>query len=279
MFLSNRHIPILTYHNICEDNYPLKNCHDWISVSDFESQLAFIQAHHFSPISFQDLINKDNPLPKKSIILSFDDGYESFYSLVFPLLKKYNFKASYFIFTDWIAETPEKRLNNYWNIGYRPKTTHLVWTEIKEMFNSGIVEIGSHTKSHKSLTNISLDEVNTELKESKEIIEYHLKHKIDFFSYPGGHGYDNNEIRNSIKKNGYLAAVSAYPPYIENYNKMDRWALKRIEINQSITMDLNEKTATKNKLITKIYHLLFFVSQFNALNGLANRLIRFYIKH
>ena len=275
MFFKNSHIPILTYHNILENNATLNDCHDWITINDFKSQIALIKSHHFTPISFGELFNTTKPLPNKPIIITFDDGYESCYSIVYHILKEYNFKASYFIFTDFIAESPVKRLSNDWNIGYRPKTNHLVWTEIREMIDSGLVEIGSHTQSHKSLTNIELHDVEKELCESKKNIENNLGRTIDFFSYPGGHGFNNDQIKKLVKKE-YLGAVSAFPSGIEHLTKMDRWAIKRIEINQSTIIDTNSKTRAKDKLITKIYPLLFFVSKFNSLSWLANFLIRFY---
>jgi len=279
MFFRNKFVPILTYHNICENTYQLKGCNDWISENELKSQLEFIKAQHFTPIFLNQLLKSKKELPQNPIILTFDDGYESCYSRVFPLLKEFNFKASFFIFTNFIGETPENRQNNDWNIGYRPKTRHLVWTEITEMVNSGLVEIGSHTQSHKSLTNLNLDEVNKELAASKEIIDHYLKSKTYIFSYPGGHGYNNDEIRNLILKNGYIAAVSAFPPELENINKMDILAIKRIEINQMITSNFKEKSLAKNKLICQLHPLLFFVSKFNTLNWLANLLVPFYNKN
>ncbi|MFB0925781.1 MAG: polysaccharide deacetylase family protein [Vicingaceae bacterium] len=274
MFLKKKHIPILTYHNICNDPNYLADSHDWITSAEFHSQLEYLKNSNFTPISFSDLLDSNKNLPKKPIILSFDDGYESCYSIIYPLLKEYNFKASFFIFTDFISGNHTQRKNNDWNIGYRPTTGHLIWPEIHEMIASGLVEIGSHTKTHRSLTEIDLEEVENELKESKKVIEDHLKKKIDVFSYPGGHGYDKLSIKNLVKDSGYLVAASAFPSAIENIKKMDTLALKRVEINQSVTTNTRGKALAKNKFITKVYPRLFFISKFNSLNWLANFLIR-----
>ena len=274
MFFLKRHIPILTYHNVCNDTEDLTDSHDWITTTEFHSQLEYLKNSNFSPISFSDLLSNNKSLPENPIILSFVDGYESCYSIIYPSLKSYNFKASFFIFTDFITGNHSNRKSNDWNIGYRPKTEHLIWPEIKEMVSSGLVEIGSHTKTHRALTDISPEEVRIELKESKNIIEDNLKRKIDVFSYPGGHGYNKLSVKKLVQESGYLAAVSAFPSAFENIKKMDLLGLKRIEINQSISTDTKGTVLAKNKFTTKIHSRLFFISKFNSLNWFANIIIR-----
>lgn len=277
MLFQKNYIPILTYHNIY-NNSSVKDCPDWINALEFELHLKFLEKHHFTPISFSQLFSSTAILPAKPIILTFDDGYESCYSIVFNLLKKYNFKATFFIITDYIAHNVNKRYSNDWNHGLRPKTGHLIWPEIKEMVESEMVEIGSHTKSHRNLLTLNSNEVDIELKESKKCIEDNLKVKASFFSYPGGAGHNNEAIRKLVEKNGYTAAIAAFPPTIQHINRIDNWNIKRIEINKKTSVQSDGKSKAKNKLITRVYPLLFRISKYNSLNSLVNFLIRLYKK-
>lgn len=84
------------------------------------------------------------PLPDKAVLLSFDDGYASFYATVFPLLKAYKFKAMLALETTWL-ETPAGASVNYGDSNLLPRSNFLQWSQIKEMADSGLVELASHS--------------------------------------------------------------------------------------------------------------------------------------
>ena len=147
-------------------------------------------------------------LPPKSVVLTFDDGWRSQYSYAFPVLKKYGFTATFFIYTDAID-------HNYF----------LTWDQVRFMNSEGMT-IGGHTKSHPYLPDVhDPAQLREEIIGGKRIIEDQIHQKIDLFAYPFGHYRD--EIIAIVKEAGYTAARSAYKGI--NHTKDDLYKLKAVE--------------------------------------------------
>lgn len=112
-----------------------------ISPTTFEQDLQYIQEKGYTTITISDLINyvyNDNPIPEKSIIITFDDGHYNNYGYAVPLLKKYNMKAVISIvgkYTDTYSETNETNLNY----------SYLRWVDIKELIDDGTIEFQNHS--------------------------------------------------------------------------------------------------------------------------------------
>ncbi len=125
-------IPILAYHNFTKDEGSSYS----INIIEFEKQMNYLATHNYSVISLSELLKglKNGQLPPKPVVITIDDGFKSTFTLAYPLLKKYNFPATLFIYTNFI----EKNSNS------------LTWGEIKEMTENNL-EIGSHTLSHCNL--------------------------------------------------------------------------------------------------------------------------------
>ena len=128
----------------------------------------------------------------------FDDGFKDFYTNAFPILKKYNFKATIYPVTDTLLGE-----NIEWDI--YSKTEHLSANNIKEISEYGI-EIGSHTATHPDLTKLSFNKINKELSDSKKCIEDIIKKPINSISFPFGSW--NLDIWNAAKKSGYKNAAA-----------------------------------------------------------------------
>lgn len=162
----------------------------------FESHLQYISENFTSTFP-------STNLPSKPICLVFDDGYYDFYKLVFPLLKKYNVKALLAVIPkvtlDDVNATDDQRLNYEHNdlFKYYEKGTFCTYKELQEMIDSKLVQVVSHSFSHKNLVedNIDLDE---ELMKSKEILENKLNIKVESFVFP--FGKYNQEILDETKK-------------------------------------------------------------------------------
>lgn len=179
-------ITILMYHQI-------KNPPNELSVppANFAEQMKYLHDHDFHPITLAEFYEyklHNRLLPVKPIIVTFDDGYRDNYKSAFPILEKYNFQATIFIITN--------------NVGWE---NYLTWDMIKEMYNSGLIEIGAHTISHPKLTEIPLAQAEKEIGESKKIIQDELGVPVDFFCYPSG--LRNQKIIELTKKYGYKGAV------------------------------------------------------------------------
>lgn len=142
-------------------------------------------------------------LPKNPICLVFDDGYFDFYKLIFPLLKKYNLKALLAVVPKYILDDCDiedtKRLNYEHNdlFQYYENGTFCSYNELKEMIQSGLVEIASHSYSHQNLVEDSVD-VILELQKSKKVLEEKLNIKVESFVFP--FGKYNQQVLDETKK-------------------------------------------------------------------------------
>ncbi|MBZ4688300.1 MAG: Cda1 [Clostridiales bacterium] len=137
----NVKVPILMYHHLVtqeniKNNPDLAKNGSVISVEKFTEQMKYLHENSFNTITLQELTNfieGKTQLPPKPVVLTFDDGYESNYTLAYPVLKKYNHKATINI----VVRSTEKPI-----AGGLP---HLTWEQMREMQESGLISIQSHT--------------------------------------------------------------------------------------------------------------------------------------
>jgi len=181
-------IPVLEYHSISYD----KSDPICISIEKFKEQMKYLKDNGYYTITLTNLygyLMNNTPIPKKSVVLTFDDGYEDNYTAMFPILKKYNFKATIFVITSLI--------DVHSNI--------LTSKQLLEMDKCGI-DIESHTVHHDNLKMISKVEQLKTLIQSKRYLEKTLNKQINFFAYPNG-GYNKSAIE-ALKDTGYKMAFT-----------------------------------------------------------------------
>lgn len=171
----NRGIPVLYYHSVREsvDNEVI------IAPEMLRTQLKYIRDQGYVTLTLnqlKDYILNNSPIPDKSILITFDDGYMDNYDNAFPILKDLNMVATIFCIT-----------SNLDGSYYLSKEA------INEMSNYGI-DIESHTVNHPKLNEMTYDEQLAELIDSKKTLESITGKKIDSIAYPFG---DFNDI--SIK--------------------------------------------------------------------------------
>lgn len=189
-------ILILTYHDFTIEE---GSSYD-MNIVEFEKQMDYLAAHNYSVISLSELLKglKGGQLPPKPVVITIDDGFKSNYTLAYPVLKKYNFPATLFIYTNFIEK------NN----------SSLTWEEIREMTKNNI-EIGSHTLSHCNLLKYKKNEnyetylarIRREIFLSKEILESKIGSKVKFFAYP--YGVYSPIIKNLVIQAGYEGILNA----------------------------------------------------------------------
>lgn len=113
----------------------------------------------------------------------------------------------------------------------------LDWSEIEAM-DPAVIEIGSHGKSHRLLTQISEADLQTELKESKEILEQKLRRKIEMFAYPNGNY--NSLVKSKTAESGYKCAFAVRPDHVPG-SGIDVYAIPRLGLHEGATSGLNRK--------------------------------------
>ncbi len=208
-------VPILMYHSVGQprsDKDSLLN----VSSDTFESQMRFLKQHHYNVISLRELaglLKAKRPIERKSVVITFDDGYKNNFTIAFPILQRYNLQATIFIAPREISVVPD----------------YLNWNELKRLSDSPLIEIGSHSMDHAFLPTIkNKDGLVYQIKDSKKILEEHLGVPVELFSYPGG-GF-SKQIRQIVIDSGYLAAVATKPGL--RYPDNDIFALKRISVRE-----------------------------------------------
>jgi peptidoglycan/xylan/chitin deacetylase (PgdA/CDA1 family) len=184
-------VPVMMYHDIL----PTKEVFFDVTPEEFEAHLQLIQKKGITPISMDQLVTHlrtGAPLPEKPMLLTFDDGYLGHYTYVYPLIKKYNYPALFSVYTKKL-ETP---------IG-RPGIT---WEQLKEMAADPLVTIASHSVNHKVMSGLTIDQLQLETVEAKQILETQLGIPIHYFTYPEGK-YDTLALE-AVQAAGYTAALT-----------------------------------------------------------------------
>ena len=180
----------MMYHHVQSDR-----CSNDLEI--FEQHLRYISKR------FVSVFPTFSKLEKNSICLVFDDGYYDFYKLIFPLLKKYKLKALLGVTPKYILDDTDKkdesRLYYEHNDLFKnyKDATFCTYKELNEMQESGLVQVVSHSYSHKNLLEDDVD-LKQELAESKKIIEEKLNIKVESFVYP--FGKYNQHILDEVKK-------------------------------------------------------------------------------
>lgn len=210
-------VPILMFHHISKDQVESNSLSEYL----FEDLLKWIIANHYSTITFHDLNNYlllDKPIPKKSVILSFDDGYTNNYFNAFRLLKQYSLKGSFGVIPNLVGTSAH---NTRW---------YMNWDEIKEMANAGM-EITSHTYTHPYLNKTKDSDLKHELLDSKEEIEQQTGQKVETLIYPSG-AYSSKVIEYA-KKYCYLSARINGPGPAANFNNLFTLPILRVSWGNS----------------------------------------------
>lgn len=211
-YVHHPQVPILMYHEV---NDALEN-NLYLSVADFRSHLDYFAEAGITPITMEQLWDhwtNQAPLPEKPIVLTFDDGYRSMYTTVYPLLRERGWPGTFYC----IAEA--------------------VWSEafvLEEMIGemaAGGMEIGSHTKSHVELDGLTGDSLSDQLTLSRDSLAALSGAPVTQLCYPSGRY--NAETMAAAEAAGYHCAVTT--EYGFAAPEQGLFALKRIRINTGDT--------------------------------------------
>ena len=155
----------------------------------------------------------------KTVVLTFDDGFENFLTHAFPVLQEHSFTATVYLvtsqcgrFNDWAGNPTEL-----------PRSRLLSWEQVNELSAHGI-EFGSHTVSHPDLTRLDARAADVEICDSKAAIEDSVGKKVASFAYPFGR--INATVKQSVRSN-YSSACSTNLGKITH--RSDFYSLERID--------------------------------------------------
>src|SRR5438128_1017468 len=175
---------------------------NYVLPEQFDAQLAALRRWGYETISFADWLayrRRERTLPRRPIILTFDDGYRSTYEVAWPLLKRHHATASVFLVSDLIGKT------NAWDADEIQEP--LLDTRQIAAMRAGRIEFGSHTRTHPALIALPPDRVLAELRDSRTALEQLLDEPVRVLCYP--YGKQNAAVRALAREAGYEAAVIA----------------------------------------------------------------------
>lgn len=172
------HIPVLSYHNISNNGNSIYT----IKPPVFEKHMCYLSVNNYRSISLERF---SKLVSKKSVIITFDDGYKDTYTYAIPILKKYKLKAVFFVCPGLIKEFPDK---------------YMSWKDLKNLSNQGH-SIQSHTMNHLNMLRLDKNRIIEEAKLSKSILERKLKVPVDYMAYP--YGKFNKHIEKLCLSVGY----------------------------------------------------------------------------
>jgi len=225
-------IPVLMYHGVVSNENDIDNpIH--ISKKNFEEQMAWLYENRYQTVTVSQMLEffQQKHIPPKSVVLTFDDGYESLLTNATPILEKFKFSATLFLLTGAIGEKTYAGFNTP-NSAFPGNDGPLSWGQLKAMEHLGW-DIQSHSHSHQIHNIIPEEMLKKEMQISKHEIEYNLQKRVAFYAYPCG-SY-NTRCLQSLKTIGYTAAFSVHPG-LATWNS-DIRRLPRIGIDQYTDLD------------------------------------------
>jgi peptidoglycan/xylan/chitin deacetylase (PgdA/CDA1 family) len=207
-------LPVLMYHHVQSKEAAKASNQTSLTVNTdvFQSQMQYLKGKGYNTVTMNDLVNffdSGAGIPGKSILITFDDGYQNFYTDAYPILSGLGFRATMFVSTGLVQ-----------NPGY------LTWDEIGGM--NGSVLFANHTWSHKNVQ-VAPSTMNKEISTADLQLNDHGLNVPKIFAYP--FGLETSQAENYLSSLGYKAAFTTVPGNI--LCKKQRFSLPRIRVGNT----------------------------------------------
>ena len=188
-------VPVLCYHNLA----PQSKGRLVLGVKSFEEQMHYLKSQGYRVVSLKEFLefaSLKKQLPRKSLVLTFDDGYRAFIQYAYPILKELGFTATLFVYTDYIGAG----------------VTALSWADLKKLAAEGF-NIEAHTKSHGNMRRAATESADeyakrlaAELNVPKDLFSKNLGYLPQSLAYP--YGSQDDVVVQKTKERGYVAAFT-----------------------------------------------------------------------
>lgn len=201
------HIPILAYHDVLEN--PVEETD--ISIKNFEAQMDYLAKHHYKTLSLDEFYDWKNgkEIKGKKVVLTFDDGKESFYTTVVPILEKYQLKATVFII--------QSTINVF---GY------LTEEQVIDLKNNDFIDVESHSYNLHGEDAAKSNNYKIYYKD----IEKNKENGYRYYAYP--FGIANENYISALQDNGYKLAF-LFSPSKWASNNQENYKITRVPIYKS----------------------------------------------
>jgi peptidoglycan/xylan/chitin deacetylase (PgdA/CDA1 family) len=225
--VDSRHPRILMYHMVSEHRPGARFNKLRVKPERFESQIRWLKQNgwHFALMSE---LATPAALPDKTVLLTFDDGFEDNYRNAHPVLQKYGARATLYLVVDRFERdwsTAKKAHHDSGELMHEPKLSD---EQVREMLESGCWELGGHTRTHANLARLDEPGKQDEISAGRELLEQQFGIPPSSFAYPFGI-YDATDVR-LAEQAGFDTAVTTVEG-IDDDIQSRRFELRRVKIS------------------------------------------------
>jgi peptidoglycan/xylan/chitin deacetylase (PgdA/CDA1 family) len=195
-------------------------------ISLFREQMAYLAANGYRVVEASDIVERlrhGQPIPRRTIVLTFDDGYADNLELALPVLQQHRFPATVF----FVTAALDGRLNRV-HTGW--DGTYLGWEQAREMLATGLIAAGCHSATHRRIAGLDPDRLAEETEGAKRRLEDRLGGSVFLFAYPFG-AYDawDRAARTAVEAAGFAGAFTTV--FGANTEETDRFLLRRSRVS------------------------------------------------
>jgi peptidoglycan/xylan/chitin deacetylase (PgdA/CDA1 family) len=215
-------VPILVYHDLAAQ----PKGRMIMGVKGFEEQMRYLKAQGYRVVTlkeFVEFVSLQRQLPKKSVLLTFDDGYRSFLQYAYPVLKELGFSATLFIYTDYVGAGGNA----------------ITWADLKKLSDEGF-HVQAHSKSHGDMVRANGEgaaeydkRLETELLQPKALFQKNLGYAPDIIAYP--YGRQDDIVARRTRERGYIAGFTVRRQGSPSF--VDPLRIHRIQIYPEMRLD------------------------------------------
>lgn len=210
---------ILMYHSIDRSNEFFT-----VKPEDFKKQMSYLKENNFKVIGLTELgglLERNEIISKKTVVITFDDGYEDNFLIAYPILKKNGFPATIFVASSLIGKTIKARQGTDLKI--------LSEQQMRDMASDGLIKFGSHANNHLKLAKLEEEEIEKELIDSKKMLLDILGKEAVSLAYPFG---SYNERVKRIAGAYFKIACGVESGLV--HSGQDQWQLPRFSIDSKV---------------------------------------------
>ena len=223
----NKFINVIYYHDIV-DGEGMSFMKTPIEL--YKQQMEFIARKGLKTYTFDELTNpKCQQQRKGGILITFDDGWESNYSMIFNFMKSLGLKYNIFLAVEKIGVDPD----------------YLTWEQVREMHRSGIVGFGAHTFTHCNMESLDEIDLDREIHHANDIIKENLGIEAKDFCFPYG-AYSSASINSIIAENVYDRIYTSDLNYTTDRNGILIFGRNGINCNESMAVFKNKLNGNYN---------------------------------
>jgi peptidoglycan/xylan/chitin deacetylase (PgdA/CDA1 family) len=209
---ANAAVPVLMYHVIADPPPGAAWPHLFVSPAEFAAQVTWLKVHGFEAVTLAQMWrhwHHGAPLPKRPVVLSFDDGYHSVAAVALPILAEH----------DWAGVLNLK-------VGNVGEPGGLTERQVRRLLAAGW-ELGAHTITHPDLRTLDDAGLEREVRGSRAVLRRRFGVPVDFFCYPAGR-YDDRVVA-AVRRAGFLGATTTDEGLA---TRRDPYRLKRVRVSR-----------------------------------------------